>query len=308
VAPSFYVPADTDSTTLDQRVVEAMAGVPPDAAVTGWASLGWRRARWFRGFAGDGRTPVDVPIALGEDRGVRRRPGVELSEDWLFSGDVEEVDGLPVTIVERAVSYEACRARTLVAAVRTIDLACADDLVDLTSLERYVARLVGRPGVRLLRTALAAADENVWSPQEVPLRLLWREEIPCSLATNRPVFDLHGRHLLTPDVIDVEAGVVGEYDGAVHLESGQRRVDLDRDELLRDHGLERVTMMSAARPDAASFRSRLRAAYRRAAQRQGRARSWTTEQPPWWVDTSTVAARRALTDLQREIWLRHRAG
>ncbi len=308
VAPGLYVPARTDSAALDQRIVEAAAGMPSDAAVTGWASLAWRRARWFQGLAADGRTPVDVPIALGEERGVRRRAGVELTEDWLFADDVEVVDGLPVTIAERAVTFEACRARSLVGAVRTIDLACAADLVDLASLESYVARLVGRPGVRLVRAAVAVADENVWSPQEVPLRIVWREAFPCVLSTNRPVFDLDGRHLFTPDVIDEAAGVVGEYNGAVHLEPGQRGVDLDRDELFRDLGLEPVTMMSSSRPDAASFVARLRAAYRRAAERRERPRAWTTAQPAWWVDTSTVAARRALTDEQRRTWLRHRAG
>jgi hypothetical protein len=33
---------------------------------------------------------------------------------------------------------------------------------------------------------------------------------------NRPVFDQHGHHVATPDLLDVEAGVVGEYDGAMH--------------------------------------------------------------------------------------------
>jgi len=307
VAPAWCVPSGTDSTLLDQRIVEAMTGVPAEAAVTGWASLAWRRARWFTGLAADGSTPLDVPVAVDQVRGVRRRPGVELSEDWLFPGDVEQVDGLRVTIPERAVTYEACRARTLIAAVRVIDLACAADLVDLASLQGYVGRLVCRPGVRLLRVAVTEADENVWSPQEVPLRIIWRREVSCDLATNRPVFDLHGRHLVTPDVIDEKAGVAGEYNGAIHLESGPRRVDLDREELYRDHGLEPVTMMSANRPDAASFVNRLHAAYRRAAERRGRPRTWTTEQPDWWVDTSTVALRRSLTDTERAIWLRHLA-
>ncbi len=306
VAPAHYVPVGTDSSALDQRIVEAMAGMPGGAAVTGWASLGWRRAPWFHGLAADG-TRLDVPVAVDRVRGVRRRPGVELSEDWLFDGDLESVDGLRVTRAERSVSYEVCRARTLTAAVRTIDMAAAADLVDLASMERYGARLVGRPGVRLLRLAVAAADENVWSPQEVPLRLLWRRAITCTLAANRPLFDLSGRHLLTPDVIDEESGVAGEYNGAIHLEPGPRRVDLDREELYRDHGLELVTMMSAARPDAASFIRRLHAAYRRAAQRRGGPRSWTTVQPDWWVDTSTVARRRALTADQRAVWLRRLA-
>ena len=50
---------------------------------------------------------------------------------------------------------------------------------------------------------------------------------------------------------------------------------------------------------------RLRGAYERAAPNTD-SRSWTLELPGWWVDTSTVAARLALTPYQREQWLRHR--
>lgn len=307
VAPGFYVPVETDSSVLDQRIVESMAGMPGDAAVTGWASLGWRGARWFNGVADDGRTLLDVPVALGKLRGVRRGAGVELSEDWLFADDVEAVDGLRITISERSVSYEVCRSGSLVAAVRTIDMAAAADLVDITSMTDYAARLAGRPGIRKLRRALTWSDENVWSPQEVSMRLTWRGEIECELQTNRPIFDLSGRHLATPDLLDPVTGVVGEYDGAIHLGDGPRRRDLDREALYRDHQLELVTMMSGRRTDAASFQTRLRAAYRRAAERQGCSRSWTTEQPHWWVDTSTVARRRELTADERAVWLRRLA-
>ncbi len=307
VSPGFYVPVETDSTVLDQRIVEAMAGTPDDAAVTGWASFGWRGARWFNGLAGDGNTPLHVPVALHQLRGVRRRAGVELSEDWLFSDDVELVDGLRVTVPARSVSYEVCRSRSLVAAVRTIDLAAAADLVDVASMTDYAARLGSRPGIRKLRRALTWADENVWSPQEVTMRLAWRGDIDCELLTNRPIFDLHGRHIATPDLLDPVAGVVGEYDGAIHLEDRSRRRDLDREALYRDHHLELVTMMSGRRPDAASFLVRLRAAYSRAAERQSATRSWTTEQPAWWVDTSTVARRAQLTADQRLVWLQRLA-
>ena len=35
--------------------------------------------------------------------------------------------------------------------------------------------------------------------------------------TNRPVFDLSGRHLGTPDLIDVTAGLAIQYNGSLHL-------------------------------------------------------------------------------------------
>lgn len=309
VAPGHYVPTGTDSAAGDQRIVEALAGLPGDAAVTGWASLDWQGARWFSGRAADGVTPLPVPVALDRRRGVRRRRGVELTEDWLLPHDVVVVDGLPVTVVERAVAFEACRARSLAAAVTTVDMAAAADLVDVETLAAYAARLGPRPGIRRYREALSHADENAWSPQESRMRLAWTDHRPgVALSANRPVFDHAGRHLLTPDLLDERAGVVGEYDGAVHLEDPTRRRDLDREALCRDLGLELVTMMSAGRADAHSFTARLDAAYRRAAGRSGRPRRWTTEQPSWWVDTSSVARRRALSAPERALWLRRLAG
>jgi hypothetical protein len=307
VAPGWYVPSGIDGGVLDQRVVESLAGLPADAAVTGWASLGWRGGRWSGGLAADGRTRLDVPIAL-TTRGTRPRPGVELTEDWLFEADVEVVDGLPVTRVERAIAFEACRAASVVAAARVIDMACADDLTDLARLTRYAGGLVSRPGVCTFRDALDLADENAWSPQEVGMRILWIERHPVRLLTNRPLFDAAGRHLLTPDLIDPVAGVVGEYNGAIHLDDRHRRVDLERDSLCRDLGLEVVTMMSSRHDDVSRFERRLDAAYRRAGERSDRPRGWTLEQPGWWVDTSTVARRRALDEHQRRIWLRRVAG
>ena len=165
VAPGLYVPVDTDSTGRDQRIVEALAGLPPDAAVTGWASLGWRRARWFDGLAPDGCTPLAVPVALDRRRGVRRRAGVELTEDWLLPHDVVLVDGLPTTIPERAVAFEACRARSLAAAVVTVDMAAASDVVDLETLVDYAARLGARPGVRRFREAISRPTRTRGRPR-----------------------------------------------------------------------------------------------------------------------------------------------
>ncbi len=307
VAPGWHVPSDVDGTGLDQRLVEALAGLPADAALTGWAALGWRSTRWFEGLAADGRTRLDVPVALST-RGVRPRPGVELTEDWHFEADIESVHGLPVTRVERAVAFEACRAGSVLAAVRVIDMACANDLTDLARLTRYARGLGARPGICRFREALELADENAWSPQEVRMRLLWIARHPVRLLTNRPIFDLAGRHLLTPDLIDPMTGVLGEYDGVVHLGERHRRIDLDRDSLCRDLGLEVVTMMSARHDDLTRFERRLDAAYRRKEQRPDRRRHWTLDQPDWWIDTSSVARRQALDERQRSIWLRRGAG
>ena len=301
VGPALYVPSSVDAGALDQRVAEAVLGCGPGAAATGWAGLAWEGGRWFR------RSDL-VPVALGDGRGVRPRPGVALSEDWLFEDDLIELDGLALTRAERSVTYEVRRALSLHDAVRVIDMAAYDDLVDLASLTTYATRLRGRPGTKQLDEALAWADENAWSPQEVPMRLYWRDARPRDrVHCNRPIFDRSGRHLITPDLLDVENGVAGEYDGAVHLEREVFRRDLDRDALYRDLGIELVTMVSSDHRDINGFLARLHGAYRRAAVPDPAERSWTDEQPSSWVDTSTVSARRALDAGERAIWLRRRA-
>lgn len=302
VGKGWYVPADADPTSTPQRIVEAVAGT--GGAVTGWAALYWLHATWFSGLGGDGRTALPVPIALDDRRRVRPRPGVRLSEDWLFDDDVVVVDGLRITMPERSVTYEVRRARSLPRAVRIIDMAAFDDLVDIEGLESYAQRLVARGGVRLLHRALPLANENAWSPPEVDMRLEWKTAGRTeALLCNPAVFDHSGRHLFTPDLFDPVSAVAGEYNGAVHDGVAPRRRDLDREELCRRHGIEVVWMMSTDRQDSSRFVRRLHAAYQRSADRTCD-RTWTLEQPAWWVDTSTVALRRALPPELRARWLR----
>jgi hypothetical protein len=262
VSKGLYVPADVDPTTTAQRIVEAVAGT--GGAVTGWAAVHWMGATWFDGVASGG--PLPVPIALGDRRQVRPRPGVSVSEDWLFHDDVFVVDELPVTVPERSVTFQVRRTRSLARAVQIIDMAAFDDLVDIVGLTAYADRLVARGGVRL--------------------------------------FDLSGRHLFTPDLLDPVRGVAGEYNGAVHDGVAPRRRDLDREELYRKHGIEALWMMSPDNRDVSRFVGRLHASYRRAADRRPGDRTWTLVPPHWWVDTSTVARRRALSPDLRARWLR----
>ena len=132
------------------------------------------------------------------------------------------------------------------------------------------------------------------------MRLVWQMDarFPRPL-TNRPVFDLDGRHLGTPDLIDPVSGVVGEYDGPLHLQGSRRARDIVREAAFRGAGLEYVTMTAADGPDPRWFVARLIEAYDRANCVPASRRRWTLEQPDWWIDTSTVESRRALDDWQR---------
>ena len=132
----------------------------------------------------------------------------------------------------------------------------------------------------------------------------WRDARPeVRLLHNCPIFDHSGRHIATVDAIDPEAGVVGEYYGSLHLAGQQRVEDVIREDKVRAAGLEVVVMLAPDLADPSDFTTRLDRAYERAV---GRQRRWTVEQPTWWIDTSTVAARRALTGDRRERLLRYR--
>lgn len=304
VSKGFYVPTDVSADSTEQRIVEAVAGLPAGALVTGWAALHWQGARFLSGREAARRLPV--PVAVGDRRFLSRRPGVEIGFDWLFDDDAEELDGLPITSAARSISWAAQRARSLLEAVTVVDMAAVDDLVSLDEMWHYATRLSGRPGVVRLRAALRAADENTWSPMETLARLRWASSGLPRPRTNVPIFDEAGRHVATPDLLDPAAGVAGEYDGRVHDTEQVRRRDHDAEDHLRDLGLEVVRLNSGRPDDVEAFTRRLHAAYERAARRPAQSR-WTTRRPAWWVDTSSVAARRALTPAQRSRWLRWRS-
>ncbi len=211
---------------------------------------------------------------------------------------------MPVSSAVRATCFEMRYARDLEAAVAVLDMAYLSDLVTPAEVADWVGTHASYTGIEQARQCLPLARENVWSPRETLLRLLWQRHRPdVELLANAPVFDLEGRHLGTPDVIDPATGVLGEYDGVLHLQGSRRASDLRREGDFRAHGLEPVVMVGADARDPRHVVGRLHEAYLRVAERAPARRGWTLRRPPWWPDTSTVALRRALEGAERDIWL-----
>lgn len=296
------MPAWVDDQSVEQRIVEAAAHLPRYGGVTGWAALRWMGGRWFGGAGRDGT------LTTG-DLHARGRPGVAICEEKVNPSELDVVDGLRVTTAVRSVCFAMRYAPSVRAAVAALDMAAYSDLVSIDELQDYALAHPGWTGIPQCRDAIPHADENAWSPTETDLRWTWSVEIgfPRPLC-NRPVFDLAGRHIGTPDLIDPDLGVVGEYDGALHLAGARRAKDIRREAAYRAVGLECVTMVAPDRLDPTAFSERLRQAYGRARARAGRGtgRGWSVEPPPWWISTSTVAARRQLTQRQRDRLLRYR--
>lgn len=297
-----YVPAFVDRTP-EQRIVEAAAVLRADEAVTGWAGLRWQGAAWFDGTAGpDGLR--DVPLLARRDRAAP--PGSVVSQEFLHPDETTDVDDVPVTLSIRSVVYEMRFAATLGDAVVALDMACYSDLVSLAEVAAYVAALGPVTGIQQARDALALGEENSWSPRETAMRGVWtrRAGLPRPLC-NFPVFTPDGRHIGTPDLIEPQLGLVGQYNGADHITLAGTAADLKKDAAYRDLGLEAVTMMVTDWPELDDFTRRLLEAARRADARSG-PRLWTVELPTWWTPTHTVEQRRALDEWQKERYLRYR--
>jgi hypothetical protein len=306
---AYYVPSHVDATTVDQRAVEAAAALQEDwGGVTGWAGLGWLRGRWFDGSPWGGGPVRPVTLAVGGNRWTRQQQYFATSEERLAPGDLIVVDGLRVTTAVRSVCFEMRYAKDKRDAAITLSMACYDDLVSIDEASAYAATLRGWTGIPQCREAIPLATENAWSPLEVVMDHTWWLDacLPRALA-NVPIFDREGKFLGTPDLVDPVAGVVGQYNGALHLAGAQHARDVDKEDLYRAHGLECVTMLAGDARDPSRFIVRLLAAYDRAADKPPDRRLWTLHQPDWWHDTTSVAARRSLSPYLRAKLLRHRA-
>jgi hypothetical protein len=287
-----YLPATVQGRVPEQRIVEAAEVLPEFGGVTGWAALRWYGARWLDGCHASGELRR-VTLATGYCDILGQR-GIHVSQERLGPDELDVVDGLRVTTAVRSLFFAMRYARDVREAVRIADLSAYDDVVSTSEITAYALAHPGWTGVPQCREALVLTDENAWSPREVDVRLCWTLDagLPRPL-TNAPVFDRAGRHLGTPDLLDPEAGLAIEYDGAVHLDPMRRRADVGRVERFREAGIEVLVVMAGEGRDWMVVR--MCSARKRARFEAESSRLWTTRVPPWWVSTTTVAARRSLT-------------
>jgi hypothetical protein len=300
-----YVPAYVEPTT-EQRIVEAAAVLPAYGGVTGWAALHWLGGSWFEGQRRGGRELRPVTLAVA-DRSIRPQPGIATSEERMSPTQLTACNGLRVTTALRSLFFEMRYAETETEAVQHADMAAYDDLLSRDELLAFAAVNPGWTGIDRFRIGTLDMSENAWSPTEVTMRRTWEHDagLPRPLC-NRPVFDLHGNHIGTPDLIDPVNGVIGEYNGALHLEGSRRSLDVRREARFRAAGLETVEMLAGDLADPYPFMSRLRQAYARATRTPASDRAWTLSLPPWWIPTFTVVQRRDLDENQRHLLLDYR--
>jgi hypothetical protein len=299
----YYLPASISGDTAEQRIVEAAQVLPSLGGVTGWAALRWMGARWLTGVdAGGELRRVDLVTGYCD---ILSQAGFLVSQERLGPTELVVHDGLSVTEPVRSLYFAMRYAPSVRAAVVLADMTAYDDVVSLAELAAYCPANRGWTGAPQAREALSLADENAWSPKEVDTRLCWQldADLPRPL-TNRPVFDRWGHHIGTPDLLDVEAGLVVQYHGATHLDPAQRRVDLGSEAAYRAFGLE--TLEVVGRMTRGELVDRMLAARRRSRFEAESTRAWTADPPGWWTPTTSVAVRRSLADDQRRRMLAYR--
>ncbi len=282
-SPGRYVPTPTRQDCIHQHIVEQGTRIRSHGAVTGWASLRFRGARYFDGLRHPGAGELTpVPIVTG---GALLRPdrGFVLSREQLSAAERELVNGIWVTTPQRALLDEVRRHRRLREAVADIEVAVAAGLLSFGEFDDYVARRNPWTGIGLAREASALAGLGCWSRPEAAMALIWilDAELERPLC-NVPIFDLLGRLIAIVDLLDPEAGCVGEYQGADHKDGDRHRSDVAREQALRDVGLECFEVVGGDLADHDLVVKRMHAARDRSLFRGPADRLWTLEQPAWW--------------------------
>jgi hypothetical protein len=254
----------------------------------------------------DGTTRRPVPLAVGPTGHIRELPGSTILRDRLAPGEIVLILGVPCTVRRRALFDEMRLAPDLREAVVAMDMMAAAEQVSISQMHEYVDMRVGWNGVPKARAALELADERSKSPNETRVRLIWVLDagLPRPLV-NCPVWDLTGKLLGIADLLDVEAGLVVEFDGAEHRKARRHTSDVAREDRMRRAGLEyvKVTGLDVPRRDLVADRmlsSRARALALPRAQRR-----WTPVPPAGWRPEPTLDelfAQRAQDESCPDSW------
>lgn len=200
---------------------------PADAAATGLTAA-WLYGLWTPppGYS----VPLDFAVPLG--RSAYAAADARSRRLVLDEGDIDELNGVPITNLERTCFGLMARSSPREAVVWA-DVFLNSGFVLPGGLMRYADERPYWPHVRKVRAALARARVGARSPMETRLRLVvvdggLRE--PDWL--NKAIFDKDGNFLGEPDIGYDRPHFGLEYDGAYHETADQRRSDNRRENRL----------------------------------------------------------------------------
>jgi hypothetical protein len=274
----FYVPSAANGPQPEQRILEQSMRLPAEGAVTGWAAARLHGGGFFDGLLRDGRTQMPVPLCVGPAARVRADQHITVTRDRLDSDERVVRYGIPCVKALRA-GFDCVRtAPDLRDAVVAVDMLAAAEIASIARLCSYASARPKWRGVPQVRRALDLASEDSRSPNETRMRLVWLLDARLPRPrVNTPVYDLRGRLLGVVDLLDEDAGVVGEFDGADHRTASAQTKDVRREDRLRRHGLEvfRVTGQDLREPRVVA--ERMLTARSRARWEPSSRRRWTID-------------------------------
>lgn len=279
----YHLPRATPQTTA-QRILDAAARLPQGGAIAGWAAAFVCGVDWL-----DGQTEYGQlrPVTLCVGQHVHRRPTSEVRyvRDRLEAADVTIAHDLAVTAPFRTAFDTARWAPSVAESVVALDALAHFGLVGYVGLAGYLHARPGWRGVPQLRAALGLVDPGVLSPWESRLRMLYQLQAGLPRPRVNPqIFDDRGRFVAMPDLLDAEAGLALEYDGAGHRDRLQHNRDNAREEALEALGLIVVRADSHdLRHRRARLLERVLSARRRGLLRNRSHDHWTVTSPgPSW--------------------------
>lgn len=274
----FYVPVGTPTDLPEQRILEQSVRLPPGGVVTGWAGCRLHRVGLVDGLGPDGVSELPVPLALGRRGRVRGDARIRRLYDPLNAADRTARYGIACATIERA-AFDAMRiAPDVREAVVVADMVTAAAKSSLVRITGYAELHPGWRGIRQVRAALALASEHSRSPNETRLRLVW--VIDAALPepwVNCDIRDRNGKFLGIADLLDPEAGLVVEFDGADHRSRARQNRDVNKEDAFRRAGLEVARVTGTNLRDPALVADRLRAARDRAYFRPEQDRRWVAQ-------------------------------
>jgi hypothetical protein len=200
----------------------------------------------------------------------------------LAPAEVIEIDGVPVTCPLRTAFDLARWAKTTIEAVVAVDTLIRRS----RKPDEFSAYVWAHPrmwGIGRAREASLLATTGVDSPWETRMRMVWviDARLPPPMV-NPAIFDQNGQLLGYPDLLDPEAALAIEYDGAHHRQLDQHTADNLREERFERAGI-RVIRCSVL--DLRNRAATVRRFQRERASQLARDRSretWTLQPPPWW--------------------------
>lgn len=248
--------------------------------MTGWAALRLHGGGFFDGLDSGDLQRLPVPLAVPRSGRMRADPAFVVVRSDVPPEERVARHGIRCTTVVRALFDEVRRRHELRAAVAAVDMVLAARLAQRSELLEYADQRAGRPGSRLFANAVALSVERSRSPKESELRLTWVLDAGLpSPRCNWPVADASGRYIGKPDLLCVELGVYGEFDGAEHRGRERHRRDVTREDLFRRTGLEGFTVVGAEIDDTSLVVERMCAAVERA-RRSGVPKTWLVRRDP----------------------------